>query len=109
MKISIIGIEGASCGVQTVSAAAVETGGTVNLVNPLELQRQVRSIIDNPPIGFNVSVELQMHSSLGFMRKYNQQDKKNLESLQKVLISSLSSSSPSPSLYFVFNFYILSG
>jgi hypothetical protein len=70
--------------VQKVSAAAVETGGTVNLVNPLELQRQMRTILDNPPIGYNVSVDLQLHSSLGFITHYNQQDKKSLKHIQTV-------------------------
>ena len=39
--ISIIGIEGQDCGVGALSAAASLSAGIVNVVNPLELQRQV--------------------------------------------------------------------
>lgn len=67
---SVIGIEGASCGVDAIGAAAIATGGSVNLVNPLELQRQMRLIIDNPPVGLRVKLELQSSSSVAFTTHY---------------------------------------
>jgi len=48
--ISIIGIEGADCGVKSLAVCADVTSGYVNVVNPLELQRQMRMIIDNPTL-----------------------------------------------------------
>jgi hypothetical protein len=44
--ISIIGIEGQDCGVGALSAAASLSAGIVNVVNPLELQRQVYMVVD---------------------------------------------------------------
>lgn len=83
---SVIGIEGASCGVRTIKGAADRSGGVVNVVNPLELQRQMRTILDNPPLAINVSVSLQVHPSWGFMTSNNNAilDKKNWESKQQV-------------------------
>jgi hypothetical protein len=40
--ISIIGIEGSDCGVSNLGVCSDLSNGTVNVVNPLELQRQMR-------------------------------------------------------------------
>lgn len=70
MKISVIGIEGAKCGVDAVGEAATTTGGGLHLVNPLELQRQMRFIIDNPPIGLKVNVKLLASKAIAFTPYY---------------------------------------
>lgn len=54
--ISILGIEGQSCGIGVLGVAAELSSGGVNLVNPLELQRQMRQIIDNSIIAIGVTV-----------------------------------------------------
>lgn len=61
--------------------AAEESGGMVHVVNPLELQRQMRAIIDNPPMAMHVTVELSLHPSMGIVTP------------QKLAKSSLQSSS----------------
>ena len=56
--VSIIGIEGQDCGVGTLQPAADLSGGIVNVVNPLELQRQMRMILDNPVLAVNCKVKV---------------------------------------------------
>jgi len=57
--ISIIGIETEdSIGLGALSAAAELTSGIVNIVNPFELQRQMRMIIDNPVLALNTKVKV---------------------------------------------------
>eukprot|EP00727_Mastigamoeba_balamuthi_P000568 m51a1_g10508 putative type a von willebrand factor domain-containing protein (943) ;mRNA; r:174690-177903 len=53
--VSIIGI-GGNCNLGTLSKAAETSGGSVNDIYPLELQRQMRSIIDNPVIALGTTV-----------------------------------------------------
>ena len=55
--ISIIGIEGTDCGVSELGICADMSNGTVNVVNPLELQRQMRMIIDNPILCTDVKIK----------------------------------------------------
>jgi hypothetical protein len=67
ITISILGIEGADCGVRNLSACADLSGGNVNVVNPLELTRQMRMIIDNPAIA--TEVQLSAFLPKGFIFK----------------------------------------
>lgn len=64
ITVSILGIEGEDCGVRHLAFCAELTRGTVNIVKPLELQRQMRQIIDNPPIAFDVRYQLFLHPSI---------------------------------------------
>lgn len=61
VSVSILGIEGEDCGVRHLVSVASLTQGTVNIVKPLELQRQMRQIIDNPTIAFDVRCQLFLH------------------------------------------------
>ena len=53
---------------QTVSRPAVMTSGTVNILDPLELMRQIRLISQNPVIATDVEVHFILHPSLMFDR-----------------------------------------
>eukprot|EP01125_Pyxidicula_operculata_P017748 TRINITY_DN6254_c0_g1_i1.p1 TRINITY_DN6254_c0_g1~~TRINITY_DN6254_c0_g1_i1.p1 ORF type:complete len:945 (-),score=192.51 TRINITY_DN6254_c0_g1_i1:14-2848(-) len=58
INVSVIGIEGEDCGVTVLGEMAHITGGDVNIVNPLELQRKMRQIIDNPIVATDVKVKV---------------------------------------------------
>ena len=65
-KISIIGLEGEELNMKKISQAASLTSGTVNILNPLELMRQLRLISQNPVVATNVNVKAILHQSLHF-------------------------------------------
>lgn len=71
--ISVIGIEGEDCRMDCLSICAEYTGGSINIVKPLELQRAMRSIVDNPVIATNVIVEGFIPRCLHFVAKEEQQ------------------------------------
>ncbi|KAL6071496.1 Ras GTPase [Balamuthia mandrillaris] len=62
--INVISIEGSDCAMDRLGESASITAGTVNIVNPLELVRQLRSISQNPVIATNVSVKLLLGKQL---------------------------------------------
>ena len=64
--ISVIGIEGQECAMEHLSQCADKTNGTVNILHPMELIRQLRLIGQNPTIASNVSVKFLLHPSLCF-------------------------------------------
>lgn len=64
--ISVIGIEGADCGVSTVAVAAELTSGVVTIVKPLELQRQMRMILDNPVLAMDAQMVAFVHPHFEF-------------------------------------------
>eukprot|EP00026_Physarum_polycephalum_P001882 Phypoly_transcript_01885.p1 GENE.Phypoly_transcript_01885~~Phypoly_transcript_01885.p1 ORF type:complete len:979 (+),score=188.07 Phypoly_transcript_01885:120-3056(+) len=64
--ISVIGIEGADCGVTTLAVASEMTAGVVTVVKPLELQRQMRMILDNPVQAMETNVFAFIHPQLSF-------------------------------------------
>ena len=96
-KISVIGLEGAdmamqvniaikrskyrlsgklylpkknlSLNFQTVSRPADMTSGTVNILDPMELMRQIRLISQNPVIATGVEVHFILHPALMFDRQ----------------------------------------
>ena len=45
------------------------TSGTVNILDPLELMRQIREIAQNPVIATNVEVHFILHPALMFDRQ----------------------------------------
>jgi hypothetical protein len=64
--ISVIGIEGADCGVTTLAVASEMTAGVVTVVKPLELQRQMRMILDNPVQAMETNIFAFIHPQLSF-------------------------------------------
>jgi hypothetical protein len=46
--VSVIGLQGEECGLSALAPLAQHTAGDVTIVRPLELQRRMRTIIDNP-------------------------------------------------------------
>ena len=56
--ISVIAIEGEDCGISALSGMTTKTSGTLTIVKPLELQRKMREIIDNPVIATDVKLKL---------------------------------------------------
>jgi hypothetical protein len=54
--VSMIGIEGEDCGLNILGEVARKTSGEANFVRPLELQRKMRAILDNPVIAQEVSL-----------------------------------------------------
>jgi len=56
--ISVISIEGSDCSMDNLGGCAEKTSGTVSIVNPLELVREIRSISQNPVICTNVDIKL---------------------------------------------------
>jgi hypothetical protein len=59
--INVLSIEGSDCAMDCLSRCAEMTSGTVNIVNPLELVRQIRAISQNPVIATNVKTSLFSH------------------------------------------------
>jgi hypothetical protein len=66
VTISILGIDGADCGARNLAVCADISGGNVNIVNPLELTRQMRLIIDNPAIATEVEVTAYLPKGFAF-------------------------------------------
>jgi len=64
--VSVIGIEGSDCAMNALGKCAELTSGEVTIVNPLELQRKMRKIVDNPVIGTDVKVTAIVHPSMVF-------------------------------------------
>jgi len=71
VTISVIGIEGTDCGIDTLAEAASVTAGVVTVVNPLELQRQMRQIIDNPVHATKTEVAAFLHPLFRFAQAGN--------------------------------------
>jgi len=80
--ISIIGIEGGGdMGLEAVGKAASVTSGTINIVNPLELVRQVRSIYQNSVVATGVKVSILMSQNCAFRAESLPDDEEIQESL----------------------------
>ncbi len=56
--VSILGIEGGSCAMDILSSCASITNGTVNILHPLEMVRQIRLIAQNPTVATEVEVSV---------------------------------------------------
>lgn len=57
-RIDVIGIEGSASGMSILGSMADSTCGSVSIVNPLELQRRIRQLIDNTSIANKCKVKL---------------------------------------------------
>ena len=65
VTVSILGIDGdTQCGLQAISQAASITGGTINILHPLEMVRQIRSIAQNVIVATEVEVSMITHPCL---------------------------------------------
>ncbi|XP_062584325.1 circularly permutated Ras protein 1-like isoform X2 [Saccostrea cucullata] len=64
ITISILAVEGERTGLEKVSKCADISGGTVNVLNPLEISRQLRLISQNYVIATYVTVTLFLHPEL---------------------------------------------
>ncbi len=67
--ISILGIEGSTCAMDALSQCASITSGTVNILHPLEMVRQIRLISQNPTVATEVEVTFLMHSAVSTDQK----------------------------------------
>lgn len=64
ITISILAVEGARTGLEMVSKCAEISGGTINVLNPLEISRQLRLISQNYIIATYVTITLFLHPEL---------------------------------------------
>lgn len=67
--VSVLGIEGASCALEALSNCASITNGTINILHPLEMVRQIRLISQNPIVATEVEVVYFMHQLVSTDRK----------------------------------------
>ncbi len=63
-SVSVLGIEGSTCAMDALSSCASITNGTVNILHPLEMVRQIRLISQNPTIATEVEVLYFLHLSV---------------------------------------------
>ena len=66
IKISVIGLEGQELSMDQICQCATISGGTVNILHPLELMRQLRLISQNPIIATDVRVLIYVHPGVKF-------------------------------------------
>ncbi len=64
VSVSLITIQDTNCGLGFLGSIADKTMGTVNVVNPLELNDQFSKIIDDQIVATNVEVILILHKTL---------------------------------------------
>jgi len=64
--ISLIGIEGADCALENLSACAELTSGSINIVRPLEIRREMRSMAQKRVIARDVSLKVFLQAPLAF-------------------------------------------
>ncbi len=66
--ISVLGIEGSTCAMDALSTCASITHGTVNILHPLEMVRQIRLISQNPIIATEVELTYLLHPAISIDR-----------------------------------------
>ena len=64
--INILAVEGEPVGLPHVQVAAEISGGTVNVLNPLEIVRQLRQIMQNSLVATSVTVTIFLHPDFVF-------------------------------------------
>ena len=62
--VSVLGIEGSSCAMDALSQCATISKGTVNILHPLEMVRQIRMISQNPTIATEVELTFLAHPAV---------------------------------------------
>ncbi len=63
-SVSVLGIEGSTCAMDALSACATITNGTVNILHPLEMVRQIRLISQNPTVATEVELMYYLHPTV---------------------------------------------
>ena len=59
--VSVLGIEGSDCKLEALSSCASITNGTINILHPLEMVREIRQISQNPIVATEVEVVYLLH------------------------------------------------
>jgi len=90
VSISIIGIEGASNAMSTLSRCSELSNGRVNLINPLELPRHMRHLLDTS--SFAIEVGLSIYFPPGIKERGVQKENEE-ENILKVPIGNISPNS----------------
>ncbi|XP_070561238.1 circularly permutated Ras protein 1-like isoform X2 [Ptychodera flava] len=67
--VSIIGIEGEACLMHHIKQCAKISGGTINILHPLELAREIRRIHQNPVVATEVEMTVMCHPALYIMQE----------------------------------------
>eukprot|EP01114_Cavostelium_apophysatum_P018407 TRINITY_DN5686_c0_g1_i1.p1 TRINITY_DN5686_c0_g1~~TRINITY_DN5686_c0_g1_i1.p1 ORF type:complete len:465 (+),score=190.44 TRINITY_DN5686_c0_g1_i1:1431-2825(+) len=67
--VSVIGIQGSDCAMSALGRCAELSNGEVNIVNPFELQRKMRKILDNPVIATDVQMKAILHPTFVFQHE----------------------------------------
>ena len=67
--VSVLGIEGSNCAMEHLSNCASITNGTINILHPLEMVRQIRLISQNPIVATEVEVVYLMHPLVSVDKK----------------------------------------
>ncbi|XP_076463933.1 LOW QUALITY PROTEIN: circularly permutated Ras protein 1-like [Babylonia areolata] len=64
--VNLLAVEGERVGLPQVQKVAERSGGTVNILNPLEMVRQLRQIMQNPLVATSVTVIIFLHPDFVF-------------------------------------------
>lgn len=72
-RLSILAVDGQDTGLHHVQQCAIISGGTINVLNPLEMMRQLRLIEQNYTIATAVDVTVILHQELVFDEEDYQQ------------------------------------
>ncbi|XP_064623154.1 circularly permutated Ras protein 1-like [Lineus longissimus] len=94
-KISVIALDGAECNLQYISIAASMTGGTVNILNPSELTREIRFLSQNPVIATDVTAKIILHPTLCF-------DDPNIKEVTTILDKKIGNANKTTDLTYAF-------
>lgn len=66
VAVTILSIEGSDCSLENIGAVADATGGTVDIVNPVNLEANFASVLADPIIATNVKLEFRLHEAFRF-------------------------------------------
>ena len=67
--VSILGIEGSTCAMDALSQCAAVSNGTINILHPLEMVRQIRLISQNPTLATETELTFLMRSAVSAEKK----------------------------------------
>ena len=67
--VSVLGIEGSSCAMDALSQCSAVSKGTVNILHPLEMVRQIRVIAQNPILATEVELTILAHPAIVLERE----------------------------------------
>lgn len=67
--VSVLGIQGSDCKLEALSSCSSITNGTVNILHPLEMVREIRQISQNPIVATEVEVVYLLHPLVSVDRR----------------------------------------